>query len=58
MDRFDFANLKQLRDWLNDFHKIDLEVVFPKDSDWITLDWYEEKLTDGSIVHNINISSK
>jgi len=57
-DNFSFTNLGELRDWLNQFKTTDLSVVFPDDGGHIDLVWVEEKMSDGSIVNNVRISTR
>jgi hypothetical protein len=56
-ERFHFSNLADLRDWLNNFETTDLSVVLPKDADFISLDWIESTLSDGSTVNDVSINT-
>ena len=48
---FQFYNLADLRDWLNNFENTDLSVVLPGDScDHFQVVWVQRALTDGSRV--------
>jgi hypothetical protein len=56
-ETFTFSTLAELRDWLNRFKDTDLDVVYPADSDYITLTWQESVLSDGSTVENVTITT-
>jgi hypothetical protein len=55
LESFSFATLAELRDWLNQFETTDLSAVEFDSCDWITLEWIEETLSDGSTVNNVGI---
>jgi len=54
-ETFDFADLGDLRDWLNQFQEIDLSTVYIEsgDDNFLRLKFETEQLTDGSDVHNV-----
>lgn len=56
-ERFEFDNAAALRDWLNQFKKIDLHAVtFDHNGDKVfCLCWETEVLSNGSKVNNIRI---
>jgi hypothetical protein len=54
---FTFATLKELRDFLNQFEKLDLDAVHPSESDYITLYWIERKLSDNCMVNDVSITT-
>jgi len=56
-DTFIFETLGELRDFLNGFCSIDLDTVYPKESDSIRLYWLEECLSDGSMVSNVSMTT-
>lgn len=56
IEHFQFSNLHELREWLNDFTVTDLHAAYPQDSDYISLAWITETLTDGSEVINFQIT--
>ncbi len=57
---FTFTDLDSLRNWLNQFDRTDLSVVYfeGKDgvADHLVIDWVVETLSDGSHVTNARIS--
>ncbi len=53
---YQFANLGDFRDWLNQFKETDLSAVAPNDGNWISVSWIEETLSDGSTVTNVHIN--
>jgi methionyl-tRNA synthetase len=56
VESFEFFSLEELRDWLNRFNYMNLDAVHPEGAEYFVLDWYEETLSDGSIVRNARIS--
>lgn len=57
-ERYHFADLAELRDWLNAFKSTDLGTVYPADhADHFTLDWLPQTLSDGSEVINVRIQT-
>ena len=55
IDKYQFSDLADLRDFLNQFKTTDLNAVHPEDGDYFVLDWYEETLSDGSKANNARI---
>ena len=54
-DRFVFSDLEELRAWLNRFTSRKAAIVDPEGADYFVLEWYEETLSDGSIVNNVKL---
>ena len=57
MEQFHFANLAELRDFLNGFKITDLSVVLPESADHFHLKWMPMTLTDGSEVINVKLET-
>jgi hypothetical protein len=57
IDSFQFDNLAELRDWLNRFNAIDLSTVCPNTGSHFELRWFEETLSDRSVVFNADLLS-
>ncbi|MBL4656239.1 MAG: hypothetical protein JKY33_10505, partial [Bacteroidia bacterium] len=55
-ESYTFTNLAELRDFLNDFKTTDLSTVLPKDSDYITLRYVKQTLSDYSEVIDFRIN--
>jgi hypothetical protein len=58
LETFHFDSLADLRDWLNQFIRTNIDRVHPQESDYITLHWNEETLSDGSTVNNVSITTQ
>lgn len=56
-ERFEFANLGELRDWMNTFKTTDLHAICPADSGLFVLHWEHETLSDDSVVFNVKLTT-
>lgn len=59
-ETYQFGNLAELRDWLNDFKITDLSTWYFENSDGVMLDdlktaWVTETLSDGSTVNQLRV---
>jgi hypothetical protein len=56
-EQITFSTLAELRDWLNSFPAAHLETVYPHSGDYIVLEWLPQRMSDGSEVIDVDIST-